>query len=220
MTTIVEVSTGSRTRTVAELIDAGVQQGCMVFGAGTESQSGSVLGWLVVEPSAASGPERQCAIVSELFGVVATGSVSEVQVGGDSMPADREMPTWAVSLAVASWEARRARAERDAARDALRAHEQRLEKIVDAAHTYADENSLCTVFDDFMVSQGLPAREHEYIHDVDVTLRLRLRTTAHSAEAAANLVDDETVRNELVSLAGRHLTDALQDHDVIDTEDA
>lgn len=220
MTTIVEVSTATRTRTVTELLAEGVGQGCMVFAAASAYGNGSVPGWLVIEESAAPGAQRQCAIVSEMFGVVASGAISEVEVEGEPMPADREMPVLAESLAAAFWGGRQARAERDAAWVKLREHEQRLERIVDAAHSYADEHSLCSAFDDFMVDQGLPARDRDYIHDVDVTVSIRLRVSAHSAEAAASLVDDEMVRNELLGLDGRALTDALQDHDVIDTEEA
>ena len=87
--------------------------------------------------------------------VVAAGLLSEVKVAGDPVPTEGEMPAWAPALAGAFWAARRARAEAEAAHSALTAHQVRLERIVNAAHEYADDNDLCSRFDDFMMENGL-----------------------------------------------------------------
>jgi hypothetical protein len=92
-------------------------------------ERGPVASWLVVEQSAAAGQQRRCAIVMiEEGAVVAAGPISEVQVSGDPVPTDDEMPAWASAVAGAFWSAQQPRTERDTARAALRAHEERLER--------------------------------------------------------------------------------------------
>ena len=204
-------------RSVAELLGAGVGQGSAVWAV---VPRGPVAGWLVVEHSAEAGQERRCAIVTfEECAVVSAGPIAEVQVSGDPIPTDEEMPAWAPAVAGAFWSAQRARAEGDAARAALRAHEERLERIVDAAHEYADDNDLCQRFDRFMESQGLRPRSRDWVCVVDATVRVRIPVRAPSADDAASGVDDDMVVNALSELRGRSLEVALQDHDVIDTED-
>lgn len=206
-------------RSVAELLGAGVEPGLVVVAALAD---GPVAGWLVVEPGVSDGRERRCAIVRiDECAVVAAGPISQVQVAGDPIPTSDVMPAWASAVAGAFWGGQQARAERDVARAALRAHEERLEGIVDAAHEYADENSLCENFDYFMESQGLRPRSRDWICEVDATVRVRIPIAARSADAAAGRVDDDMVVAALAELRSTGLlSDALQDTDVVDTEEA
>lgn len=211
-------------RSVTELLGAGVEPGSAVW-AVVSSDSNvagrSVAGWLVVEQGIEAGQERRCAIVTFDGGaVVSAGPISQVQVSGDPIPTDDVMPAWASAVAGLFWSAQQARAERDTARAAVRAAEERLERIVDAAHEYADDNDLCERFDHFMLSQGLRPRSREWVCEVDATVRVRVPVSAYSAEAAASEVDDEMVVEALSQLRGRSLADALQDCDVVDTEEA
>lgn len=211
-------------RSVAELLGAGVEPGSAVWALVSSDYNvagRSVAGWLMVEQNAESGQERRCAIVTfEDGAVVAAGPISEVQVSGEPIPTDDVMPAWVSAVAGAFWSAQQACAERDAARAAVRAGEERLERIVDAAHEYADDSDLCERFDHFMQSQGLRPRSREWVCEVDATVRVRISVLAHSADAATSEVDDDMVVNALSQLRGRSLADALQDRDVVDTEEA
>jgi hypothetical protein len=218
VTAVIEGSAGVVSRSVSEALSAGVQPGSVVCAVLSD---GPVAGWLVVEESAPAGAERQCAVVRlEGCAVVAAGPVSEVKVAGDPVPTEGEMPAWATALAGAFWAARRARAEAEAARSALTAHQSRLERIVDAAHEYADDQSLCERFDEFMLDQGLRPRSREYLCVVDATVRVRIPVSAHHSDTAAGKVTEEMVVAAVQSLGSRMLEDAVQDHDVVDDEEA
>lgn len=93
---------------------------------------------------------------------------------------DRWVPhhSWVPALGLAALASQRASVERDQARQALTREQQRLERIVDAAHAYADDNDLCGRFDTFMLSQGLRAREREYVVDIDATVRVSVIVSA------------------------------------------
>ncbi|UQX13400.1 hypothetical protein [Candidatus Mycobacterium methanotrophicum] len=60
---------------------------------------------------------------------------------------------------------------------------------------------------------------HDWVCTVDATVRVRVAVRAANADAAASEVDDDMVVNALSELRGRSLEVALQDHDVVDTED-
>jgi hypothetical protein len=218
VTAVVERAAVVMSRSVAEALGAGgVVPGSVVCAVVSD---GPVAGWLVVEETALAGQERRCAIVmTEECAVVSAGPISEVVVSGDPIPTDDEMPAWASAVAGAFWSTQQARAERDAARAALRQHGERLERIVDAAHEYADENDLCGRFDFFMEGQGLRPRSRDWVCVVDAVVRVRIPVSARSADAAASVVDDDMVVNALSELRGRSLAEAVQDHDVVDTED-
>jgi hypothetical protein len=142
-----------------------------------------------------------------------------VKVAGDPVPTEGEMPAWAPALAGAFWAARRARAEAEAAHSALTAHQVRLERIVNAAHEYADDNDLCSRFDDFMMENGLRPRSRDWVCVVDATVRVRIPVSAHHSDTAAGMVTDEMVLAAIESLRGRLLADAVQEHDVADVEE-
>ena len=69
-------------------------------------------------------------------------------------------------------------------------------------------------------AQGLRPRSHEYVCEVDVTVRVRIAVSAHSADAAGGEVSDAMVQNAVAELRGGLLADAIQDHDVVDVEEA
>ncbi|WP_006244167.1 hypothetical protein [Mycolicibacterium tusciae] len=218
MTAVVEGSVGVVARSVSEAMATGVPAGAVVC---ASLSDGPVPGWLVVEETAVAGVERQCAVVRlDGCAVAAAGSVSEVKVAGDPVPTDGEMPAWASALAGAFWASRRYRAEAESARTALLNHEARLERIVDAAHEYANENSLCERFDEFCVEQGLRPRSRDWLCEVDATVRVHIRVTSHSADAAGGEVTDRMVQEAIAELGSRGLADAIQDHDIVDVEDA
>ncbi|KMV13873.1 hypothetical protein ACT17_32970 [Mycolicibacterium conceptionense] len=220
MTAVVEGSAVVVSRSVAELLGCGVQPGAAVWADTVDN--GPVPGWLVVE-RVVVGRERRCAIVqAEACAVVSAGPISEVQVASGPIPTDELMPEWVSALASSHWDAQDARAERDAARSALQAHEDRLERIEDASHEFADEHSLCSDFDAFMISQGLRPRMSDWDNTVSATVRVRVPVRARNAEDAESQVDESLVVDALMELASRRsaLSDALLDHDVVDTERA
>lgn len=219
MTAVVEGSADVVSRSVAELLGEGVVEAGSVVWAACERESAA--GWLVVE-RVVTGRERRCAIVMpDACAVVASGPISQVQVAAGPIPTDELMPPWVSAIAEAFWGGQDLRAERDAARAAVRAKDQRLEEIVDAAHEFADEHSLCSDFDDWMESQGLRGRSHDYVCEVNATVRVRIPVSGRNPDAAATRVDDDMVVAALAELRGTGLlADALQDIDVIDTEEA
>lgn len=218
VTAVAEASVGVMSRSVLEVMAAGVPAGAVVC---ASLSDGPVPGWLVVEENAVAGAERQCAVVRlDGCAVAAAGAVSEVKVAGDPVPTDGEMPAWAPALAAAFWASRRYRAEAESARTALLKHDTRLERIVESAHEYADENSLCERFDDFMMENGLRPRSREYVCVVDATVRVRITASGRSGDAASGEITDEMIVDAVQGLDGRLLADALQDHDVVDVEEA
>ncbi|MCA4727224.1 hypothetical protein [Mycolicibacterium fortuitum] len=220
MTSVVEGSTVVVSRSVAELLGSGAEAGSVVWVSTMED--GPLPGWLVVEhhDCVAAGRERRCAIVqAEACAVVSAGPISEVQVAAGPISTDEPMPEWVPALAASHWATQEARTERDAARSALERHKERLERIVDASHLFADEHSLCGDFDAFMIREGLRPRLRRLMCGVNATVRVLIPVTASSAEAAESAVDDNMVVNALAELSRRGLADALQDHDVIDVED-
>lgn len=224
VTAVVEGSVAVVSRSVAEAMAAGVLAGAVVC---ASLSDGPVTGWLVVEDDAGAGAQRQCAVVRlDGCGVAAAGAVSEVMLAGDPVPTEGEMPAWAAALAGSSWAARRlrgevqdARAEAQRSQAALIEHRAQLERIVDAAHEYASDNDLCERFDRFMISQGLRPRSRDYVCEVDVTVRVRIPVSSHSADAAGSEVTDQLVAAAIAELRGSLLTDAIQEHDVVDVEE-
>lgn len=217
MTAVVEGSVAVVSRSVAEAMAAGVPAGAIVC---APLSSGPVTGWLVVEDNEGAGAQRQCAVVRlDGCAVAVAGAVSEVMLAGDPVPTEGEMPAWASALAAATWVSRRYEREVAAARSALLDNEARLERIVDAAHEYASDNDLCERFDRFMISQGLRPRSRDYVCEVDVTVRVRIPVASHSADAAGSEVSDQLVAAAVAELHGSALTDAIQEHDVVDVEE-
>lgn len=172
-------------------------------------------GWLIVEPEGVG--ERWCAVVSaDPVGVVASGPLSQVTLWAWSVP-DAPVPTWVEALASAYIEAARARLAAENASRALASNRDRLESIVDAAHTYADDNNLCSVFDEFMLEQGLRPRSRDYEVVVDVTLRVRITSRGHDADDASDDVGDDEVAETLYNLSKYDLRSMVAGNtDVVD----
>lgn len=197
---------------VAELLQGGVLPGAVVV---MPESVGGGRGWLMVQDGA--GEQRCCAVVSVMTGVVlAVGLLSEVKAVPAACPVDLAVPSWAGELAGLAWKARGAEAARDRARAALAAHEARLEAIVDAAHEYADDNSLCERFDAFMEEQGLRGRRADYDVEVDVTVRVVVKVTACDADDARGEVDTEMLADAISQLSSYDMRTAIEGHEVND----
>ena len=225
MTAVVENSVGVGSRTVGEALGAGVQPGAVVC---LEVAGGPVAGWLAIDSMGVHGTEdRQCAVVGvEDYAVLAAGPVSQVRVIGEPVPTTDSMPAWALRVASGAWvaaglriERDQLRGQRDQARAAIEENEARLERIVDAAHEYADENSLCEAFDRFMISQNLRPRSRDWMCEVDVTVRVRIPASAHSSDAAASTITEEMASAAVGELRPDLLADAVRDFDVVDVEE-
>lgn len=225
VTAVVENSVGAGSRTVGEALEAGVQPGSVVC---VDASGGPVAGWLVVDTVGVYGTEdRQCAVVAvENCSVLTSGSVSEVRVIGGPVPTGDSIPAWAPVVASGAWAAARLRGERDGlreerdrARAAVAASEVRLEKIVDAAHEYADEHSLCEQFDVFMLSQNLRPRSRGWVCEVNVTVQVRIPVTAYSADAASETITKAEAIDAVAALRPDFLAEAVEDFDVIDVEE-
>lgn len=217
MTAVVEGSATVVARSVAEVLGDGVQPGAVVV---VLTADGPVSGRLVVDDSAVGADERRCAVVGlDGCSVLAAGPVSEVMVSGSPVPTEDAVPGWVSALAGAYWSAQQARVERDTARWALTAHEARLGRIVVAAHGYADQYDLCERFDDFMESQGLPPRSRDFVVEVDATVRVRVSMSARNGDAAAGKVDDYAIADAIQEMSRETLYHAIQDRDVVDTEE-
>lgn len=192
---------------------------CVVPVAGDE-----VSAWLVVESAGAGdggGGERRCAVIEAgpSGAVLSAGPVSTVAVGRPVVPAV-PAPGWVSVVASATWNAQSAAAERDAARRQVSEQVTRLERIVDAAHEYANDNDLCEKFDEFMESWGLRPRDREYTAIVRATVEVRVSVSGSTADAAAGTVDDQMIADVLDLMGNRGLYRAITGHEVLDTEQA
>lgn len=210
---------------MGEALGSGVQPGAVLC---VEVSGRTEAGWLVIDSAGVHGSEdRQCAVVGVANGaVLAVGPVSQVRVMGEPILTADSMPAWAPVVASGAWVAAGLRSERDQlrvqrdqAREAIAASEVRLERIVDAAHEYADENSLCEVFDRFMISQNLRPRSRDWMCEVDVTVRVRILASAHSSDAAASTITEEMAIAAVGQLRPDLLADAVRDFDVVDVEE-
>lgn len=110
---------------------------------------------------------------------------------------------------------------RAALREEHARHARQVDKLVEDAHSWADENDLCSRFDDFMVEHDLPPRDRDFDVEVKVTLTscVRVRISrVRDAQAAENAVDDAEVREALAE-NGIHVGNGL-DLDDFSIEDA
>lgn len=183
------------------------------------SDSGVVLGHLVVAQAARevaaggeSGVRVPVAVVLDprasyvggesavWFGCVAVGAVR----AGDE---PYSLAGWSVMRA-GVLTALAAQAEAAQVREEVvrvgREHRVWVDRLVESAHVWADENSLCSRFDDFMSEQGLATRAADYAVYVDVRLECRVRVdvSARDDDDAMQRVDDEDVRSALADRLG------------------
>ena len=111
----------------------------------------------------------------------ATGATSPT--AGQEQDAEVRAVVQALALAVDRGD--RAEAQKDTVRD----------RLVRSAHEQADAQQLCSSFDDFMETVGLPRRTREWDVTVSATVEVRLIVSAGSAEDARGCVTDEQVRD-------------------------
>ncbi|MGB7237815.1 MAG: hypothetical protein WBD41_17795 [Rhodococcus sp. (in: high G+C Gram-positive bacteria)] len=183
----------------------------------TESGGVSVAGWLMVdhgvrESLSQSGGEAEVL----LFGLDETVrfvSVVPALVSAVDMPTVRELDSLRRYLlrqlvaerAAMRSESGKVRAEVERTRAAA-AEEfaRRLDSITDAAHEYADDNDLCSVFDDFMESQGLRTREKDFCVEIDaaVSVRVYLTRTDRDGDGARDQIDRSDVHHAVAESLG------------------
>lgn len=169
--------------------------------------------WVAMLPLDGSGAVVECVTARQI-----------TACGGDSAG-----PWWgrvapALQLALASRVHASASArELASARVALREVESRNElamgKLVADAHEWADDNDLCSRFDDFMEEHNLPTRLKDY--DVEVSVRLTERVTVRvsgvrDSDAAEQRVDRDDVEEALGNCGLGGLS--LEDFDVVEAE--
>lgn len=88
------------------------------------------------------------------------------------------------------------------ARSAHRAHriaQERVDALISDAHTYADDHSLCSAFDDFLEDHGFPRRTREFELTVSVTATIYLTRTAENADDAIESVLTSEVMERLTA---------------------
>lgn len=75
----------------------------------------------------------------------------------------------------------------------VRAHQRKLDHLVDAAHEYADDYDLCSAFDEFCLAQGLRTRDRERSARVtmDVSVVVDLERSIPYGEGFDEVREDE-----------------------------
>lgn len=166
--------------------------------------------------------DYRCAVITSdnPCSVIAAGPLSEVMRCGEPVHTEQEMPHWVSVLATTFWSAQQALRDRDKARHELNAHQARSERIVDAAHEYADHNHLGSTFDEFMVDNGLRPRTKDWVCVVEVTMRLRIPVLPSRADAIGGDVTEAMVAEAIAALGEQSALDALHEYGVVDIEEA
>ncbi|MDH6293176.1 hypothetical protein [Rhodococcus opacus] len=217
------------------LVPAGVetQEGWVFPPDGAYVALRDAVGWLVVDPVDRAGQVRGGKAAVALLVQDVTPGVSGLLLAEVS-PGDLVLRTESDTRALLDSERvlilqvlgehrreREARAELAAAR---REHEQRIESLVDDAHTWADENSLCGQFDRFMDEHGLRSRSREFVVEcaVTITAKVSVRVSASDSSAAEDRVESGEVARALGRQLGgfrRHGLE-LDDYTVTGVEEA
>jgi hypothetical protein len=169
--------------------------------------------WVAVLPLDCSGVVVECVIVGQI-----------TRCGGDRAGAwwGRVVPALQLALAArigAEKSARELAEARAVLREVSSRHEVAMDKLVGDAHEWADDNDLCSRFDDFMEEHNLPTRRKDF--DVEVSVRLSTRVTVRvvgvrDSDAAEQEVDHSDVEEAMANsgLAGLN----LEDFDVVEAE--
>lgn len=114
-------------------------------------------------------------------------------------PADAYIRAEKAEADVAYWKAKAEEAE--AREKALEIkHKNDMEALVADAHQWADENELCSAFDDFMEEHGLPARLRDWTVKVEVPITLEFTVEDMSNAEDARAEAERYVEQELRSL--------------------
>ncbi|MDZ7912929.1 MAG: hypothetical protein U5O16_14030 [Rhodococcus sp. (in: high G+C Gram-positive bacteria)] len=163
-------------------------------------------GWVAVDRAQVTAFPEISAVVT-VVGVSAdrgvwAGRVTPEQVIVEE-PGAVALPGWwerIAPLLVETMAARRAAgaAEENKA-ELVAAHVQWRDALVESAHTWADENSLCSQFDNFMESHDLPGRSRMYDVEVEVNIsrRVTVSVSASNCDDAADAVDTREVESAL-----------------------
>lgn len=75
----------------------------------------------------------------------------------------------------------------------IKADDPRLSEFWDEAHTLANNAGHCSVYDNLVEALGGPRREKDYIMTLDVTMRVRVRSTGTDSDDAFENLDQESV---------------------------
>lgn len=114
-------------------------------------------------------------------------------------PADAYIRAEKAEADVAYWKAKAEEAE--ARLEALEIkHKNDMEALVADAHQWADENELCSVFDEFMEEHGLPARLRDWTVKVEVPITLEFTVEDMSNAEDARKEAERYVEQELRGL--------------------
>lgn len=114
-------------------------------------------------------------------------------------PADAYLRAEKAEADVAYWKAKAEEAE--AREKALEIkHKNDMEALVADAHQWADENELCSVFDEFMEEHGLPARLRDWTVKVEVPITLEFTVEDMSNAEDARKEAERYVEQELRGL--------------------
>ncbi|ABH00652.1 hypothetical protein RHA1_ro11005 (plasmid) [Rhodococcus jostii RHA1] len=78
-------------------------------------------------------------------------------------------------------------------------HMKWIDAVATSAHQWADENNLCSEFDQFMEEHGLPPRSREFTVEalVTITTKVSVPVSARSEEVAEDEVDGEVLARAL-----------------------
>lgn len=76
-------------------------------------------------------------------------------------------------------------------------HRARMDTLVSDAHEWADNNSLCSEFDNFMEQHGLPGRERDFCLRVDVSTTVYLTGTGSTLQEAIDSISGRDVVDEI-----------------------
>lgn len=135
-------------------------------------------GWISVDHSAPVGGTAWVALVVDGPSSVWTGHVAAESITVDEVDAPEWWGTQTVDLLQALVRAARGRAA-----------------LVEDAHRWADDNSLCGVFDRFMRDHQMPPRRREFSAPTTVTLTLALDVpvVARYGEDAGALIGQDLI---------------------------
>ncbi|WP_368680372.1 hypothetical protein R1X32_07460 (plasmid) [Rhodococcus opacus] len=215
------------------LVPAGVETEGWVFPPdGAYVALRDAVGWLVIDPvdrGAQAGKAAVALLVQDLRPGVSGGLlVADVSPGDLVVRNDANaralLDTERVLMLQVLGEHRREREARAELAAARREHVQGIESLVDDAHRWADENSLCSEFDRFMDVHGLRPRSREYTVEcaVTITTKVSVRVSASNSGAAEGGVESAEVARALGRQLGgfrRHGLE-LDDYTVTGVEEA
>lgn len=179
-----------------------------------------VEGWVSYPSLGESGKALTAVVITRTLDVWRAGVVSPEMFGFPEYvyPA----PPWFAALACyvhqadrAAEEARTASALAQSIQARLAAKDAFLDELVSSAHEYADDNSLCGEFDNFMEKHGLPPRSREHEVSVRVSADITVTVSARDQEDAEDQIDLASVVERLRELGVRGTEDMDLEYEVM-----